>query len=194
MKHRYSGSRLGRNTSWRKATVRDVAKATLVSQRICTTKAKAQEARKLVEKLITMGKKGTLAHKRQAFAILCDHQLVSELFSRMAPRFKNRAGGYTRIIPLGYRRGDAAQLVLLELTEKDQVVVSKPKSAGVAESKVIDVTPGEAKPVDEKKKSSKPESKSPFKKGGVPAAGEKTASEKKPLGALKRIFKSKRAD
>ena len=180
----------------RKATVRDVAKATLISQRICTTKAKAQEARKLVDKLITMGKKGTLAHKRQAFAILCDHQLVSQLFNRMAPRFKNRLGGYTRIIPLGNRRGDNAQLVFLELTEKDQVVVSKPKSAAVTESKVIDVTP-DAKEAghlaDEKKKSSKPESKSLFKKGGAPAAGEKTASEKKPLGALKRIFKSKRA-
>jgi large subunit ribosomal protein L17 len=196
MKHRYAGSRLGRNSSWRKATVRDVAKATLISQRICTTKAKAQEARKLVEKLITMGKKGTLSHKRQAFAILCDHQLVSELFARTAPRFKNRVGGYTRIIPLGHRRGDAAQMVLLELTEKDQVIVSKPKVAAVSQPKVVDVTPEsqEVKSAEEtKKKSPKPEqSKTPFKKG-VPVA-EKTASEKKPLGALKRIFKSKRAD
>ncbi|MDZ4242897.1 MAG: 50S ribosomal protein L17, partial [Candidatus Omnitrophota bacterium] len=98
MKHRYSGTRLGRNSSLLKATLRDLAKATLVRQRICTTKAKAKEARRLVERLITLGKKGELAQKRHAFSILCDHGVVSDLFNKIAPRFKNRNGGYTRII------------------------------------------------------------------------------------------------
>lgn len=116
----------------RKATVRDLAKATLIQQRICTTEAKAKEARKLVDKLITLGKKGTLADKRRAFAILCDHGIVSDLFTKTSPRFKDRAGGYTRIIHLGNRRGDNAQLALLELTEKEEIIITKPKSEAVA--------------------------------------------------------------
>jgi len=80
MRHGISGNRLGRNSSLRKATIRDIAKATLIQQRICTTQAKAKEARKLVEKLITLGKKDTLANKRRAFSILCNHKLVSDLF------------------------------------------------------------------------------------------------------------------
>lgn len=128
MRHAIQGNRLNRNRSWRKATVRDIAKATLVHQRVCTTKAKAKEARKLVDRLITLGKRGTLADRRKAFAILCDHHLVKELFNKTSLRFHNRKGGYTRIIFLGTRRGDNAQLSYLELTEKEKVVVSKPRS------------------------------------------------------------------
>ena len=76
-----------------------MAKAVFLQERICTTRAKAKEARKLIEKLITLGKKDTLAARRRAFAILCDHTEVSQLFSKIAPRFKSRKGGYTRIIP-----------------------------------------------------------------------------------------------
>lgn len=129
MRHGIAGNRLSRNSSLRKATVRDLAKATLIAQRICTTEAKAKEARKLVDKLITLGKKGTLAAKRRAFSILTDHKIVSDLFAKTSPRFKNRVGGYTRIIKLGNRRGDNAALAYLELTEKEIVIVSKPKSA-----------------------------------------------------------------
>ena len=132
MRHGVAGNRLGRNQSLRKATIRDMAKATLLRQRILTTKAKAKEARKLVEKLITLGKKGTLAHKRRAFAILVDHNLVKELFDNIAKRFNTRQGGYTRIIPLGFRRGDNAQLIYLELTENSEIIVSKPKTDAVA--------------------------------------------------------------
>ena len=114
MRHKISGNRLSRNSSLRKATLRDLAKATLIDQRICTTRAKAKEARKLVEKLITLGKKDTLAARRRAFAILCDHTLVSSLFKETAPRFKNRIGGYTRIIPFNNRIGDNAEMVFLE--------------------------------------------------------------------------------
>lgn len=132
MRHGIAGNTLSRNSSLRRATVRDLAKATLIQQRICTTEARAKEARKLVDNLITLGKKGALADKRRAFAILCDHQAVSDLFNKTASRFKNRIGGYTRIIRLGKRRGDNAQLAFLELTEKEEVVVSKPKSTAVA--------------------------------------------------------------
>ncbi|MBF0521535.1 MAG: 50S ribosomal protein L17 [Candidatus Omnitrophica bacterium] len=135
MRHKMAGNRLNWKWSHRKATVRDMAKATLIQERICTTKARAKETRKLVEKLITLGKKGTLADKRFAFAILCDHQLVSKLFNVIAPRFTKRAGGYTRIIPLPTpRKGDSAVMVFLELTEKEVVVVSKPKTKSAAKT------------------------------------------------------------
>lgn len=141
MRHGIAGNKLSRNMSLRKATVRDIAKATLIRERICTTQAKAKEARKLVDKLITLGKNGTLADKRRAFAILCDHKLVSTLFSKTSPRFKDRTGGYTRIIPLGTRRGDSAKLALLELTEKAEVIVSKPKSTAAAKKKSLEAVP-----------------------------------------------------
>ena len=137
MRHALAGNKLGRNSSLRKATVRDIAKATLSAQRIMTTKAKAKEARKLVDKLITLGKNGTLADKRRAFSILCDHQLVSRLFQRTSPLFKSRNGGYTRIITLGQRRGDNAQTVYLELTEKEEIIISQPKSTAVAKKEKL---------------------------------------------------------
>ncbi len=135
MRHNIAGNRLSRNSTLRKATVRDLAKATLLKERIQTTKARAKEARKLVDKLITMGKSGTLADKRRAFAILCNHGIVSDLFTKTAPRFKNRVGGYTRIIPLGNRRGDNAELVLLELTEKEVVAIKAPKVVAASKGK-----------------------------------------------------------
>jgi len=139
MRHGKAGKRLGRNSSWRKATVRDIAKATLIRQRICTTLTKAKEARKLVDRLITLGKKGTLAHRRRAFAVLCDHRLVSDLFRKTAPRFSTRQGGYTRIIPVSNRRGDNAALAYLELTEKDEVILSKARTSATSKAKKLDV-------------------------------------------------------
>jgi large subunit ribosomal protein L17 len=125
MRHGVAGKKFGRNQTLRAATLRDLVKALLINQTIRTTKVKAGEARKLADKMITLGKKNTLAAKRRAFAILCDHGLVSDLFNTIAPRFASRQGGYTRIIKLAVnRQGDNAQMVILELTEK--VIVSKP--------------------------------------------------------------------
>ena len=180
MRHGIAGNKLGRNSSARKATVRDIAKAALIQQRICTTEAKAKEARKLVDKLITLGKKGTLADKRRAFAILCDHKLVSNLFTKTSPRFKDRAGGYTRIIPLGNRRGDNAKLAFLELTEKEEIVVSKPKSATAAKTKKKDL---EAVP-------SKDETQMLAAKTQVKESGEKDAKDqasKKDIAKPKKV-------
>ncbi len=196
MRHRISGNRLNRKTSHRKATVRDLAKATLVQERIRTTKAKAKEARKLVDRLITLGKKGTLADKRRAFAILCDHRLVSELFNQTASRFKNRVGGYTRIIPLGFRRGDNAEMVYLELTEKKKLVVSKPKSAAEAKQEHLEVTASssskgggkESKAMTQVKEppvSKKDAVKEPSKSGGKEKGGEKF------FGGIRKMFKRK---
>jgi len=191
MRHGIAGNKLNRNSSHRKATVRDIAKATLIQQRICTTKAKAKEARKLVDKLITLGKKGALADKRHAFAILCDHKLVSQLFTQTASRFKNRVGGYTRIIPLGNRRGDNAQLVFLELTEKAEIIVSKPKSTATAkkDSEVKTIEKQTIKETSEEssveKKDFKPSSKKDVTKL------DKGKDGKKFFGGIRKMFNRK---
>ena len=183
----------------RAATVRDVAKATLINQRICTTKAKAKEARKLVDRLITLGKKGSLAHRRRAFAILCDHSLVSELFNKTAPRFRERNGGYTRIISLSLRRGDNAQLVYLELTEKDSSLVSKVKSSAIPKVKDSSVSPNEIQDVGQVKVEGQvDDTKSPISKPGQakpsffkPLPADKGKPGKRIVGGIKKMFQRK---
>jgi large subunit ribosomal protein L17 len=138
MRHGIKGKKFGRNQTLRAATLRDLAKAVFKYERITTTRVKAGEARKLVERLITMGKQGTLAAKRRAFAVLCDHDVVSSLFNAIAPRFASRHGGYTRLIKLAVnRQGDNAEMVILELTEKAPVVdkETKVQDAEVVEKK-----------------------------------------------------------
>ncbi len=181
MRHGIAGNRLGRNSTLRKATVRDIAKATLIHQRVTTTEAKAKEARKLVDQLITLGKKGTLAHKRRAFSILCDHALVSELFNKIAVRFASRKGGYTRIIKLATnRRGDNAKQVFLELTEKEQVPLEDKKKVKKA-SKKKELNPeavveeGQAEP----------------KKVALPPKEEKKPVKPKKMGGLHKMFQRK---
>ncbi len=118
MRHRKSKLLLSRSTQWRHATVESLSRSLLIHQSIHTTKLKAKAALPLVEKLITLGKKGDLASRRKSFSILQDHKLVKLLFSEITPRFSKRTGGYCRILPLGFRRGDGAKLVILELPEK----------------------------------------------------------------------------
>ena len=154
MRHQKGGNRLSRNQSLRRATLRDLAKAVLIEERICTTRAKAKEARKFIEKLITLGKKDTLAARRAAFAILSDHGLVSQLFRETAPRFKSRQGGYTRIIPFVKRIGDNADMAFLELTEMTKTIVSGQKAKKqvneAADTSVV--SDAETKPVEGKTK------------------------------------------
>jgi len=126
MRHRKQRTRLGRQSAHRKATVNNMARSVLVHEKIRTTHIKAKEARKLVDSLITIGKVDSLASRRQAFAILKDESLVGKLFKEIAPLFKSKKGGYTRIIPFDFRKGDGASMVFLELTEKKPE--EKPKS------------------------------------------------------------------
>ncbi len=165
MRHGVAGKKFGRNQKLREATIRDLVKAVLINQVIRTTKVKAGEARKLVDKMITMGKKNTLAAKRRAFAILCDHALVSDLFNKIAPRFAARQGGYTRIIKLAVnRQGDNAEMVILELTEKSvepkKEEVAQAKGKKVEDAVVVDKKAEKKtavkKPVEEKEKAEKP--------------------------------------
>ncbi len=126
MRHAKTRRRLKRNFSHRKQMLENMAASLLIHQQIKTTVPKAKEAQKLVDRLITLGKDDTLHARRRAYAILGDHQLTTELFTKIAPRFKTRAGGYTRVLHLGTRKGDAAPIALLELTEKEVRVRKAP--------------------------------------------------------------------
>jgi len=179
MRHGLSGNRLSRNRSLRKATLRDMAKSIFLQERICTTSAKAKEARKMIEKLITLGKKDTLAARRRAFAILCDHSEVSKLFTDIAPRFKSRNGGYTRIIPYMQRAGDNAELAFLELTEKSREIITNQKrtKADKEAQDVTKVSDAETKPVEAAKEPKAAHSKADVKATPKAAAKPKVAKK-----------------
>jgi len=192
MRHGKAGRKFERFSAWRKATMRDIARATLIHQRITTTEARAKEARKLVDNLIRLGKEGTLAARRQVFAVLGDHQLVKQIFDKIAPRFATRSGGYTRIIPVGFRRGDNASLVLLELTEKEIVVKAKPKTA---KAKALPKTPDAAKvkqPEEQagvvEKKPAAPLKPAVKKDAPQPEKGKQTG---KVVGGIQKMFRRK---
>jgi len=118
MRHNKAGRRLGRTTSHRIAMFRNMVTSLLEHERITTTDAKAKELRSIAEKMITLGKRGDLHAVRQAASFIRDKKVVTKLFSTIAPRYKERAGGYTRIVKLGSRPGDNAQLSLIELVEE----------------------------------------------------------------------------
>lgn len=119
MRHLKSGRKLNRTASHRKALIRNLLKALVQREQIQTTDAKAKELRRWADRIVTLGKKDTLHARRLAYAQLGSRVLVSRLFDDIAPRFQNRAGGYTRIIKLGPRRGDAAPVSLIEFTERN---------------------------------------------------------------------------
>ena len=115
MRHLKSGRQLSRNSSHRWAMMRNLITALLREEKIQTTDPKAKELRRWVERVITLGKQGSLHARRQVLSIVQDKAVVRKLFDTIGPRFKDRPGGYTRIIKLGIRRGDAAQMALIEL-------------------------------------------------------------------------------
>ena len=115
MRHLKAGSKLGRNPAHRRATLRNLVTNVIERERITTTLARAKAARRLVDRMITLGKRDSLHARRQAAAYLMTPGATQKLFSDVAPRFADRAGGYTRIIHSGWRIGDGAQLAILEL-------------------------------------------------------------------------------
>ena len=118
MRHRKSGRRLGRNSSHRKAMFRNMAASMLKHETIRTTLPKAKELRRVVEPLITLAKEDSVANRRLAFDRLRDKEVVGKLFAELGPRFKDRPGGYLRILTTGPRPGDAAPMAIVMLTEQ----------------------------------------------------------------------------
>jgi large subunit ribosomal protein L17 len=119
MRHANAGKKLGRDSAHRKALYSNLAGALITHGRIETTEAKAKAVRPYAEKLITLGKRGDLHARRLAMAELRSNDVVHRLFSEVAPRFADRNGGYTRIVKLGPRLGDAANMALIELVDFD---------------------------------------------------------------------------
>jgi len=115
MRHRNSGSKLGRNPSHRRATLRNLVTNLFEHGRITTTLTRAKATRPVAEKIITLGKRDTLQSRRQAAAYLMTPAVTAKLFSEIAPKFADRAGGYTRIIQAGIRVGDGAKVAILEI-------------------------------------------------------------------------------
>ena len=128
MRHGVSGRKLNVTSSHRAAMFRNMAVALIKHEQITTTLPKAKELRPVVEKLITLGKRGNLHARRQAFAQLRGEAVVSKLFSTVAERYKARAGGYSRVLKAGVRYGDNADMAVIELVERD--VDSKGQDSG----------------------------------------------------------------
>ncbi|MFM8410091.1 MAG: 50S ribosomal protein L17 [Alphaproteobacteria bacterium] len=127
MRHLKSGRKLGRSSAHRAALYRNLVTELLGHDRIRTTDEKAKELRRLADRMVTLGKEGTLAARRRALAVIRDKDVVHRLFSDVAARFVDRPGGYTRIVKLGRRPGDAASMSIIELTGTSESVEPEKK-------------------------------------------------------------------
>ena len=119
MRHRSGARKLNRTSSHRKAMFSNMAVSLLIHEQIKTTLPKAKDLRRVVDKMITLGKRGTLHTRRQAFSYLRDDTAVSKLFGALAERYKERGGGYTRVLKAGFRYGDNAPMAFIELVDRD---------------------------------------------------------------------------
>jgi large subunit ribosomal protein L17 len=185
MRHAKKRLQLGRFTSWHDATIRSLARNMVICQSIKTTLTRAKASKQLVESLVTLGKKNTLFARRQAQSVLGEHKLVNLLFNDIAPRFAKRSSGFTRIIGLGKRRGDNAEMVIFEFTELKK---KEPKKV-----KPVKEVKGQAVPEDAEVVQKQPLSEP--KKEPKAAIKDNPIDEKKPqkkfIGGLRTIFKKK---
>ena len=135
MRHRNSGFKLGRNTSHRRAVLRNLVTSIIIMDRIETTITKCKASKPLVEKMITLGKRGDVHARRQAAAYLMTPEAVDRLFATVAPRYGTRNGGYTRITRVGPRKGDAAEMAFIELLGAEQELSEKAQKRTEARNK-----------------------------------------------------------
>jgi large subunit ribosomal protein L17 len=119
MRHARSGRKFNRTASHRKAMFANMAVALIKHEQIKTTLPKAKDLRRVVDRLITLGKRGSLHARRQALATLRDNTIAAKLFDELGPRYKDRQGGYTRVIKAGFRYGDMAPMAMIELVDRD---------------------------------------------------------------------------
>jgi large subunit ribosomal protein L17 len=155
MYHGKAGRKLGRTSSHKEAMFRNMVTSIIKHERIRTTDTKAKELRKLAEKMITLGKRGDLHARRQALAVLKDKSLISKLFGELAERYRNRAGGYTRIVKVGYRFGDNAPVSILEFIP-DEKKKEKATPKAKAKTKAKDKTKAEAETKTKTESKAKP--------------------------------------
>jgi large subunit ribosomal protein L17 len=135
MRHRVAGWKLGRNTEHRRALLRNLVTSLIVEERIETTVPKAKAMRPHVEKMITLGKKGSVAARRQAAAFLMTSDAVDKLFNTISPRFGDREGGYLRIVRTGFRPGDGGEKAFIELLGSEKLIDEKRQKRAEARAK-----------------------------------------------------------
>lgn len=141
MRHRMGGRKLNRTSSHRKAMLSNMAVALLDHEQITTTLPKAKELRRVADKMITLGKRGNLHARRQAFAFLRDDETVAKLFGALADRYKDRHGGYTRVLKKGFRYGDSAPMAVIEFVDRDaEAKGAKDKARVAAEMEAVEMT------------------------------------------------------
>ena len=160
MRHLKSGRQLGRNSSHRKAMFRNMVVSLLDHESITTTDSKAKELRKFAERVITLGKKGSLNDRRRARLMVNDRDVLQKLFTTLAERYKERPGGYTRIVKLGLRPGDKAPLSVIQLVQEEVNVKEKTKKkAKTTKTKEAEKVTKKAAEVKETVESKQPEEK-----------------------------------
>ncbi|PLX87954.1 MAG: 50S ribosomal protein L17 [Desulfuromonas sp.] len=137
MRHNKTGRRLGRKPDHRAHMMRNMVTSFLEHERITTTDTRAKELRKVVERMITLGKRGELHARRQALQVIRDEKVVNKLFDLIAPRYQDRPGGYTRIIKLNPRVGDRAPMAVIELVEEEYTPKQKAKAPAVEASETV---------------------------------------------------------
>lgn len=143
MRHRIKGRKLNRTRSHRKAMFANMATSVLLHEQIVTTLPKAKEMRAIVDKLITLGKKGSLHARRQAISQIQDRDVVRKLFEELAPRYKERNGGYTRVMKAGFRYGDNAPMAVIELVDRNPEAKGAEDRARMAEEEALNPAPEE---------------------------------------------------
>jgi len=178
MRHGMVNRKLGRTSAHRNAMFRNQLASLIDKERIITTLPKAKELRPQIEKLITLGRNDSVHARRQAFRIVADDTLVAKLFGTLGPRFAERPGGYTRIIKLGARRGDAAEMAILELVGYE--LTSETEAAPEAEkkAKAKKAAPAAEAPAEDSAAEEKPKKK-PAAKKAAPKKAEKAPEKAK---------------
>lgn len=194
MRHRVAHRKLGRTKEHRRSLLRNLAASLVLHERIRTTLAKAKELRPFAEKLVTLGKKDTLHARRRALSIVPRKEVITKLFNEISPRFADRQGGYTRILKIGYRRGDGAEMAFIEFVDyefkpgkeaKEPVKDTKAAKKTKEEKKSKKEPEADADEVDEKKPAKKKAAKKTTKKTTKKAA-KKTTTKKTAKKATKK--------
>jgi large subunit ribosomal protein L17 len=179
MRHRVAGRKLSRHTQHRELMFRNMLVSLLQYERIKTTLAKGKELRSWADRIISLGKKGTLHARRRAFALLRDKGIVKKLFDEIAPRFKDREGGYTRVYQLGWRQGDGAPLSLVELVTYTAPEEKKKSTIKKAKEVLEKVTPKKKEKIEKKEKEKEKEKGKEKKEKKVKKEEKETPKEKK---------------
>jgi large subunit ribosomal protein L17 len=187
MRHGNANRKLGRTSSHRNAMFRNQLASLIESERIVTTLPKAKELRPIAEKLITLAKNDSVHARRQAARQVPDDGLIAKLFDTIGPRFSTRPGGYTRIMKLGARRGDAAEMAILELVERSaDKTEAKSETPSTAPAKKAGAKKAAAPKVEEPEAEEKPKKKAAAPKKAAPKKEAKPAADKPKKPAKKK--------